>query len=98
MYMKRMHLNQPIHLFFKGGASTNKTFTLMLLIQGFLKHYNRKLSFDPLKQKAILMAYIGKVTFNIEWHYYPLRIEPSIKLQTFTIFVSKKVRFLIKNL
>ncbi len=66
MYMKRMHLNQPIHLFFKGGASTNKTFTLMLLIQGFLKHYNRKLSFDPLKQKAILMAYIGKTTFNID--------------------------------
>jgi hypothetical protein len=32
MYRKRMHINQPIHLFLIGGASTSKTFTLLLLI------------------------------------------------------------------
>jgi hypothetical protein len=66
MYMKRMHPKQLIHLFLIRGVSTSKTFTLLLLIQGFLRHYNRKLSFDPLKQKAILMVYIDKMTFNID--------------------------------
>jgi hypothetical protein len=28
--------------------------------------YNRKLGSNPLKQKAILMVYIGKVAFNID--------------------------------
>ncbi len=57
--------NQPIHLFLTRRACTSKTFTL-LFIQGFLKHYNKQLSFDPLKQKTLLMAYLGKTTFNID--------------------------------
>ncbi len=61
-----MHPNQPIHLFFIGGASTCKTFTFLLFIQGLLKHYNKQLYSGPLKQKTILIAYIGKTTFNID--------------------------------
>jgi len=59
-------MNQPIYLFFIGGVGTDKTFTFMLLIQGFLKHYNRKLGFDPFMQKAILMVYTSKMTYNID--------------------------------
>ncbi len=32
MYRKRMHPNQPIHLFFTRGVGTDKTFTFLLLI------------------------------------------------------------------
>jgi hypothetical protein len=66
MYKKTIHSNQPIHLFFTRGTNIGKTFALLLLIQGFLKHYNIKLGFDPLKQKAILMVYTCKMTFNID--------------------------------
>jgi len=66
MYKTRMHPNQPIHLFLIGGTSTDKTFTLLLLIHGFSRHYNRKLGSNPLKKKAILMAYTCKTTVNID--------------------------------
>jgi hypothetical protein len=61
-----MRPNQPIHLFLIGGVGINKTSTLLLLIHGFLRHYNIILGFDPLKQKAILMVYISKVAFSID--------------------------------
>jgi hypothetical protein len=61
-----MHLNQPIHLFFIGGVSIDKTFTQLLIIWDFLKHYNKKLGYNPLKQKATLMVYTCKVAFNID--------------------------------
>ncbi len=66
MYKKRMHPNQLIQLFFIGGVGIGKTFTFLLLIHGFLKHYNKKLGSDPLKQKAILMVYTSKTTYNID--------------------------------
>jgi hypothetical protein len=59
-----MYPNQPIHLFLIGGASIGKTFTL--LIQGLLRHYNKQLCFNPLKQNVILMTYTCKTTFNID--------------------------------
>ncbi len=77
MYRKRMYPNQPIHFFFTRGTNTSKTFTL--LTQGLLKHYNKQLCYDPLKQKTILMAYISKKTINIDGITIHL-IEPSIKL------------------
>ncbi len=51
MYKKKMHPNQPMHLFLTSGAGSGKTFTFLLLVQGFLKHYNKKLGFNPLKQR-----------------------------------------------
>jgi hypothetical protein len=58
--------NEPIDLFITKGASTSKTFTLMLLIQALICFYNRHPHLDPLKKEALLMAYIGKTTFNID--------------------------------
>ncbi len=66
MYKKRTYPNQLIHLFFIGGTGTSKTFTFLLLIQGLLKHYNKQLCSGPLKQKTILITFIGKTTFNID--------------------------------
>jgi hypothetical protein len=65
MYRKKQNPNEPIHLFITGGASTNKTFTLMFLIQNLISFYNRHPRSNLLKKKALLMAYIGKTTFNI---------------------------------
>jgi hypothetical protein len=41
-------------------------FTLKLIIQGLLWLYNRDISFDLTKTKALLMASIGKIAFNID--------------------------------
>jgi hypothetical protein len=49
--LKRMQPNKPIHLSLTSGASIGKIFTLLLVIQGLLHHYNKQLHVDPLKQK-----------------------------------------------
>jgi len=38
----------------------------MFLIQALIHFYNRHPHLDLLKKKALLMAYIGKTTFNID--------------------------------
>jgi hypothetical protein len=45
-YRKIMHPNQPIHLFLI-GVGISKTFTLLLMIHGFLRHYNKNLVLIP---------------------------------------------------
>jgi hypothetical protein len=62
---KNKNPNEPIHLFTTRGASTCRTFTLMLLIQALICFYNRHPHLDLFKKKALFMAYIGKTTFNI---------------------------------
>ncbi len=74
MYKKKMDPNQPLHLFLTRGRRISKIFTLILMIPSFLRHYNKKLGPDPLKQKAILMAYIGKTIFNIDSTTIHLRL------------------------
>jgi hypothetical protein len=54
------------YICFSQEEHTSKTFTFLLLIQGLFKHYNKKLGSDSLKQKAILMAFTSKTTFNID--------------------------------
>ena len=66
MYAKKQRPEEPIRLFITGGAGTGKTFTLMLLIQALLRFYNRHPDSDPFKKKALLMAYTGKATYNID--------------------------------
>jgi hypothetical protein len=56
--------NQLFH-FWQGGDGIGKTFTLNLIIQGLLESYNSNISLDLTKTKALLMAYITKVAFNI---------------------------------
>jgi hypothetical protein len=64
--MKQLYPNTLICLFFIRGVGTSKTFTLKLIIQGLLQLYNRNMSFDLTKTKALLMASISKVVFNID--------------------------------
>jgi hypothetical protein len=55
-----------IRLFFTRDAGTGKTFTLKLIIQGLLQLYNKNMSFDLTKIKALRMAWVGKVALNID--------------------------------
>jgi hypothetical protein len=55
-----------ICLYLKWGVGTGKTFTLKLIIQGLLQLYNRNMSFDLTKTKALFMAPISNVVFNID--------------------------------
>ncbi len=66
MYRKQMYPNIPIHIFFMGGARTSKKITLKLIIQGLLWLYNKDLSSNLTKIKALRMASTSKVTFNID--------------------------------
>jgi len=61
-----MYLDTSICLFLIGGAGTIKKFTLKFIIQGLLQLYNRDISFDLTKTKALLMASICEVAFNID--------------------------------
>jgi hypothetical protein len=65
MYRKQMYYNIPIHIFLTWGARIGKTFTLKLIIQGLLWQYNKDLSSNLIKIKALLITSIGKVAFYI---------------------------------
>jgi len=52
--------------FLIGGVGRRKTFTLMVIIQGFLQYYfKQKKNLDPSKQTIKKMAYTWKVAYNI---------------------------------
>jgi hypothetical protein len=61
MHRKKLYLDTPICLFLIGDARIGKTFTLKFIIQGLLRSYNRKISSDLTKTKALLMTLIGKL-------------------------------------
>jgi hypothetical protein len=63
---KKMYLNIPRHIFLTRGAGTSKFFTLNLIIQGVLWLYNKDLSSNLTKIKALCMTSTSKVTFNID--------------------------------
>ena len=65
MLRKRLHPSKPINLFLTGGAGTGKTFTLLLLVQGLLRHYSRQFEDGESFPTGLLMAYTGKAAFNI---------------------------------
>jgi hypothetical protein len=56
MHIKQLYPYPMIHLFLTRGARTSKTFTLKFIIQGLLQMYNKNMSFDLTKIKALLMA------------------------------------------
>ncbi len=66
MHRKKLYTYTLICLFFIEGDGTNKTLRLKLIIQGLLWLYNKNMSFDLTKIKALFMASIGKVAFNID--------------------------------
>jgi hypothetical protein len=65
MHRKQLYHDTLICLFLTGGVGTGKTFRLKFIIQGLLWLYNRDMSFDLTKTKALLMASMGKIAFNI---------------------------------
>ena len=65
MYKKRVYFDESIYLFLTGGAGTEKTFTLQAIVQGLLSMHHKNIKSDPLKSKALLMAFTGKAAFNI---------------------------------
>jgi hypothetical protein len=46
------------------GVGIGKNFTLKIIIQGLLQLYNKNMSFELTKTKALLMASINKYVFN----------------------------------
>jgi Cdc6-like AAA superfamily ATPase len=48
------------------SAGTGKTFTLKFIIQRLLQLYNKDVSSDLIKIKALLMASTSKIIFNID--------------------------------
>ncbi len=66
LFLRQKIPNEPLHLFITRGASTCKTFTLMLLIQGVLHFYNKHSQYNSSKIKTLFMAYTRKTTFNID--------------------------------
>jgi hypothetical protein len=66
MHKKQLYPNILICLFLTRSVGTSKNFTLKLIIQGLLQSYDRDMSFDLTKTKALFMALISKITFNID--------------------------------
>ena len=65
MYKKRVHFDEPIYLFLTRGVGIGKTFTLQAIVQGLLRMHHKNIKYNPLKSKALLMAFTGKAAFNI---------------------------------
>jgi hypothetical protein len=63
---KKQNRNELLHLFIIGGVGIGKYFISMLVIQGLVHFYNKHPKLDLSKKKALLMAYIEKITFNID--------------------------------
>jgi hypothetical protein len=55
-----------IDLFLIWGVGTCKTFTLKFIIQGLLQSYNKNISSNLTKTKALFMVFTSKVAFNID--------------------------------
>ena len=64
-FCKRIAPHKKIHLFLKGEAGTNKTFILMILIQGLLRNYTKIVASNIDTPIALVMAYTSKATFNV---------------------------------
>jgi hypothetical protein len=62
---KKSFPNSLICLFLIGSASIGKNITSKLIIQGLLWIYNKYISSNLTKIKALLMASTSKTTFNI---------------------------------
>jgi hypothetical protein len=66
MHRKQLYLDTQICLFFIRATRTCKNFTLKFIIQELLRLYNRNMSFDLTKIKALFMKSTSKVAFNID--------------------------------
>jgi hypothetical protein len=66
MHRKQLYLDIMICLFLIGDVKTSKNFTLKVIIQGLLRLYNKDISSNLTKTKALLKTSTSKITFNID--------------------------------
>ncbi len=66
MYRKQVYHNIPIHIFLIKGVGTSRNFILKWIIQGLLQVYYKYLPLNLTDIKALLMASIGKIAYNID--------------------------------
>jgi hypothetical protein len=78
-------------------VGTGKTFTLFLIIQGLLRHYNKQIHVDSLKQKTLLMAYISKTTFNIDGTIIHLTLSIPLNCKHLPSLTSKHLDISLKT-
>jgi hypothetical protein len=64
-----MYPNIPIHIFLTRGVGIAKILTLELIIHELLLIYNKDLSSNLKKIKALLMTSTCKTAFNIDVKY-----------------------------
>ncbi len=83
--IKIIILARPICLFLIGGVGINKKITLKFIIQGSLQLYNKNMYFDLTKTKALLMASIGKIAFNIDGLTIHLTLNIPIQQSLFNV-------------
>jgi len=66
MHRKQLYLDITICLFLIGDVKTNIKFTLKVIIQGLLRLYNKNISSNLTKTKALLTTSTSKITLNID--------------------------------
>ena len=81
----------PIYLFLTGGTGTGKTHTLLLLVQALQQIYLHSNEFDIEKPQILLMAYIGKVAYNIGGTMIHSALHLPIVTKTHTSLSSEKL-------
>jgi hypothetical protein len=57
-------MNNPVHVFLTTRAGTSKTFAAKALFQMIIRVYDSNNCSDPMKPKGLIVAYIGKATYN----------------------------------
>jgi len=85
MHRKQLYFDALICLFLTGGVGISKTFALKFIIQILLWLYNKNMSFDLTKTKALLMAPIGKIVFNIDGLTIHLTLNITIQQSLFNL-------------
>jgi hypothetical protein len=87
-----MYPNIPIHIFLTRGVRTGKKITLKLIIQGLLRLYNKDLSSNLIKIKALTMASHVKLhSILMVKHEYIQFIE-----HTYSTNINKSIKFIIR--
>lgn len=69
----------------------------MLLIQALLRFYNRHPDSNPLKKKALLMAYTGKVAYNIDGATIYSSLSLPLNCKNLPSLISERLDTLVKK-
>jgi hypothetical protein len=62
---KWLNMNSPVHVFLTARVGTCKTFTGKALLQMLIRIYDSNNCSDLMKPKGLIVAYTGKVAYNV---------------------------------